>query len=177
MPVSPVAAVIVPMLVVRVLQQAAGQRTAAADAEVLDEPVQFLAGRWIGTDRFDAVHERHGLLDLGLDVRGRLAIQHSRLGVRQGLLVEVVDPHFGEPVQLFVDQRDRRVGQRPPRANVGCDARFEVPRSFLSTLKAGFFSWAQTGLETALLAGRPHCGMECRQRLWMAMSGSSTIRP
>ena len=59
----------------------------------------------------------------------------------------------------------------------GCDARFEVPRSFLSTLKAGFFSWAQTGLETALLAGRTHCGMECLQRLWMSMSGSSTIRP
>ena len=47
----------------------------------------------------------------------------------------------------------------------GCDARLEVPRSFLSTLNAGFFSWAQTGLETALLAGRPHCGMECHQRL------------
>jgi hypothetical protein len=29
----------------------------------------------------------------------------------------------------------------------------EVPKSFLSTLKAGFFSSAQTGLETALLAG------------------------
>jgi hypothetical protein len=59
----------------------------------------------------------------------------------------------------------------------GCDARFEVPKSFLSTLKAGFFSWGQTGLETALLAGRPHRGMECHQRLWMSMSGSSTIRP
>jgi len=53
----------------------------------------------------------------------------------------------------------------------------EVPKSFLSTLKAGFFSWAQTGLETALLAGRPLCGMECRQRLWISMSGSSSIRP
>ncbi len=41
-------------------------------------------------------------------------------------------------------------------------------------LKAGFFSWAQTGLEIALLAGRPHCRMECRQRLWMSMSGNST---
>jgi hypothetical protein len=40
-----------------------------------------------------------------------------------------------------------------------------VPRCFLSTLKAGVFLSAQTGLETALLAGRPHRGMECRQRL------------
>jgi hypothetical protein len=50
----------------------------------------------------------------------------------------------------------------------------EVPKSFLSTLKAGIFSSAQTGLETALLAGRPHRGMECRQRLWISMSGSSS---
>jgi hypothetical protein len=49
-----------------------------------------------------------------------------------------------------------------------------VPRRFLSTLKAGLFSLAQTGLETVLLAGRPHRGMECHQRLWMSMSGSST---
>jgi hypothetical protein len=41
----------------------------------------------------------------------------------------------------------------------------EVARCFLSTLKAGVFLSAQTGLETALLAGRPHRGMECRQRL------------
>ena len=39
--------------------------------------------------------------------------------------------------------------------------------SFRTVLKAGFFSSAQTGLETALLAGRPHRGMECRQRLWI----------
>jgi hypothetical protein len=50
----------------------------------------------------------------------------------------------------------------------------EVPRCFLSTLKAGVFLSAQTGLETALLAGRPHRGMECRQRLWISMSGSSS---
>jgi hypothetical protein len=56
----------------------------------------------------------------------------------------------------------------------GCDPIVEVPKSFLSTLKAGFFSSAQTGLEPALLAGRPHRGMECHQRLWMSMSGSST---
>jgi hypothetical protein len=51
-----------------------------------------------------------------------------------------------------------------------------VPKSFLSTLKARFFSSAQTSLETALLAGRPHRGMECRQRLWMSITGSSSIR-
>jgi hypothetical protein len=50
----------------------------------------------------------------------------------------------------------------------------EVPKSFLSTLKAGFFSSAQTGLETALLAGRPHRGMGSRQRLWMSITGSSS---
>jgi hypothetical protein len=49
-----------------------------------------------------------------------------------------------------------------------------MPRSFLSTLKAEFFSLAQTGLETALLAGLPSCGMECRQRLWMSITGSSS---
>jgi hypothetical protein len=51
-----------------------------------------------------------------------------------------------------------------------------VPRSFLPTLKAGFFSSAQTGLETAFLAGCPHRGMECRHRLWMSITGSSSIR-
>jgi hypothetical protein len=50
----------------------------------------------------------------------------------------------------------------------------EVPRCFLSTLKAGFVSSAQTGLETALLAGRRHRGMECRQRMWMSIAGSSS---
>jgi hypothetical protein len=44
----------------------------------------------------------------------------------------------------------------------------------LSTLKAGFFSSAQTGLETALLAGRPHRGMGSRQRLRMSITGSSS---
>jgi len=49
-----------------------------------------------------------------------------------------------------------------------------MPKSFLSTLKTGFGSSAQTGLEAALLAGRPHRGMECRQRLWMSITGSSS---
>jgi hypothetical protein len=56
----------------------------------------------------------------------------------------------------------------------GCGPIAEVPRCFLSTLKAGFVSSAQTGLGTALLAGRPHRGMECLQRLWMSMSGGSS---
>jgi hypothetical protein len=54
----------------------------------------------------------------------------------------------------------------------GCDPIVKEPRSFLSVLKAGFVSLAQTGLETALLAGRPHRGMECRQKLWMSITGS-----
>ena len=56
----------------------------------------------------------------------------------------------------------------------GCGPIVEVPRCFLSTLKAGFFSLARVLLETALLAGRPHRGMECRQRLWMSITGSSS---
>jgi len=50
----------------------------------------------------------------------------------------------------------------------------EAPRSFLSTPNAGFFSSAQTGLETALLAGRPHRRVECRQRLWTSITRSSS---
>ena len=56
----------------------------------------------------------------------------------------------------------------------GCGPIVEVPRCFLSTLKAGFFSSARARLEAALLAGRPHRGMGSRQRLWMSMSGSSS---
>ena len=41
----------------------------------------------------------------------------------------------------------------------GCGPIVDVPRSFLSTLKAGCFALTQTGLETALLAGRPHRGI------------------
>ena len=50
----------------------------------------------------------------------------------------------------------------------------DAPRSFLPTLKAGFFPSARAHPETALLAGRPHRGMECRQRLPMAITGSSS---
>jgi hypothetical protein len=49
----------------------------------------------------------------------------------------------------------------------------EVPRSFLSTLKIEFFSLARARLETVLLEGRPHRGMECRQRLGMSIAGSA----
>jgi hypothetical protein len=83
---------------------------------------------------------------------------------------------IGRPMALRQASAEQR-GSRGATAGTGlagCDARFEVPRGFLSTLKAGFFSLAQTGLETALLAGRPHRGMECRQRLWMSIAGSSS---
>jgi hypothetical protein len=33
----------------------------------------------------------------------------------------VVDPHFGKPVQLFIDERDRRVGQRQAGPNQVCE--------------------------------------------------------
>ena len=55
-----------------------------------------------------------------------------------------------------------------------CGPTVEAPRNFLSTLKAGFFSSAQTGLETALLTGRPRRDMGSRQRLRMSITGSSS---
>ena len=64
--------------------------------------------------------------------------------------------------------------QPPELIGLDCGPIVEVPRSFLSTLKAELFSLAQARLETALLAGRPHRGMECRQRLWMSIAGSSS---
>ena len=83
---------------------------------------------------------------------------------------------IGRPMALRQETAERG-GSRgatagPDRA--GCGRIVEVPRCFLSTLKAGFVSSAQTGLETALLAGRRHRGMECRQRLWMSIAGSSS---
>ena len=42
-------------------------------------------------------------------------------------------------------------------------------------LKAEFFFLAQTGLETALRAGSPHRGRECRQRLWISITGSLSM--
>ena len=55
--------------------------------------------------------------------------------------------------------RDGRAGRimRSSRSagRAGCGPIMEVPKSFLSTLKAGLFSSARARLETALLAGRP----------------------
>jgi len=64
-----------------VVPPAVAEGEADTDAEILDKPVQFLAGRRIGTDRLNPVHERHGLLDLRLDARWRLPMRHSLLGV------------------------------------------------------------------------------------------------
>jgi len=83
---------------------------------------------------------------------------------------------IGRPMALRQTTAERG-GSRGATAAVGravCGLIVELPVSFLSVLKAEFFSLAHTGLETALLAGRPHRGMECRQRLWMSMSGSSS---
>jgi hypothetical protein len=71
-------------------------------------------------------------------------------------------------------ERDGSRGATAGTGRAGCGPIVEVPKSFLSTLKAGFFSSAQTGLETALLAGRPHRGMGSRQRLRMSITGSSS---
>ena len=66
-----------------------------------------------------------------------------------------------------------RSSRRASRA--GCGPIVEVPKSFLSTLKAGFVSWAQTGLETPPLAGyRVGCvlsGAEHDELCIMRLSG------
>ena len=80
------------------------------------------------------------------------------------------------PLRQATAERGGSRGATAGTDRAGCGPIVEVPRCFLSTLKAGFFSPAQTDLETALLAGRPHRGMECRQRLWMSITGSSSIR-
>ena len=95
-----------------------------------------------------------------------------------GAEVVKVEPleRIGRPMALRQASAERG-GSRGATAGAdraGCDPIVEVPKSFLSTLKAGFFSSARARLETALLAGRPHRGMECRQRLWISMSGSSS---
>jgi hypothetical protein len=61
--------------------------------------------------------------------------------------------------------RDRSGWIRPD-----CGGACELP----IRTQGGFFSLAQTGLETALLAGRPHRGVGSRQRLWMSIAGSSS---
>ena len=64
-----------------------------------------------------------------------------------------------------------RSSRRTGRA--GCGPIVEVPRSVLSTLKARFVSSAQTGLETALLTGRPHRGMGSRQSNLPPLNGTT----
>ena len=71
-------------------------------------------------------------------------------------------------------ERDGSRGATAGTGRAGCGPIVEVPRSVLSTLKARFVSSARARLETALLAGRRHRGMECRQRLWMSITGSSS---
>jgi hypothetical protein len=78
--------------------------------------------------------------------------------------------HFGKRRPSGADHEE----QPPELAWAVCGPTVEAPRSFLSTLKAGFFLSAQTGLETALLAGRPHRDMGSRQRLRMSITGSSS---
>jgi hypothetical protein len=65
-----------------VVSMSLAKREPDADAEVLNEAVQFLAGRRIGTDCLDPVHERHGLLELRLDIRRRLAMLSMALALR-----------------------------------------------------------------------------------------------
>ena len=85
----------------------------------------------------------------------------------------------GRPMALWQASAERGGSRGAPAGagRAGCDARFEVPRSFLSTLRAGFFQLARTGLETTLFAGRPHRGVKSRPRRWMSLAGSSSIRP
>ena len=83
---------------------------------------------------------------------------------------------IGRPMALRQSSAEQGGSRRATAGTgrAGCEARFEAPKSFLSTLKAGFFPSARARLETALLAGGPHRGMECRQRLWMSITGSSS---
>ena len=67
-------------------------------AKVLDHPVQFLAGRGVGADGLDPIHERHGLIDLRLDARWRFPMRHPLLGVGP-------PTDWGELVQIH-DDRD-----------------------------------------------------------------------
>jgi hypothetical protein len=74
---------------------------------------------------------------------------------------------IGRPMALRQATAERG-GSRGATAGTdraGCGPIVEVPRCFLSTLKAGFFSSARARLEAALLASRPHRGMGSRQRL------------
>ena len=76
----------------------------------------------------------------------------------------------GTSVSVSRTDRNGRSDTRAGRAGYG--PRFEVPRSFLSTLKAGFSVSAQTGAETVPLAGRRQRDIGFRHTLWMSITGS-----
>jgi hypothetical protein len=61
-------------------------------------------------------------------------------------------------------ERSGSRGATAGTGRAGCDARFEVPRSFLSTLKAEFIASAQTGLAAAGLDGIVVLGAGRRRR-------------
>ena len=62
-----------------VVSMSFAERQPDADAEVLNEAVQLLAGRRIATDGFDPIHEGQGLLDLRLDARRQFVANAKRL--------------------------------------------------------------------------------------------------
>jgi len=71
------------------------------------------------------------------------------------------DIRIGRPMALRQATAERG-GSRGATAGTdraGCGPIVEVPRCFLSTLKAGFISSARARLETALVAGRRHPGL------------------
>ena len=71
------------------------------------------------------------------------------------------DIRIGRPMALRQATAERG-GSRGATAGTdraGCGPIVEVPRCFLSTLKAGFISSARARLETALIAGRRHPGL------------------
>ena len=73
------------------------------------------------------------VVDRGLPAR--------RPGIDSGTFeFEVVDPHFGEPVQLFVDERDRRVSQRQAGPNQVCEMG-ELRRSPRKAVLHGHIPW------------------------------------
>jgi len=82
--------------------------------------------------------ECRGVDDLLVVERGRPA---RCLGIDSGTFeFEVVDPHFGEPVQLFVDERDRRVGQLQAGPNQVCEMG-ELRRSPRKAVLHGHIPW------------------------------------
>jgi hypothetical protein len=82
--------------------------------------------------------ECRGVDNLLIVERGRPA---RRPGIDSGTFeFEVVDSHFGEPGQLFVDERDRRVGQRQAGPNQVCEMG-ELRRSPRKAVLHGHIPW------------------------------------